>query len=93
MDWTFSRHALTRAVEMALDADEIRAALENPTRPIPSMGYPGASLLHTKRLVLAVYLEKRFVITIGWNTFDGQRWHRYDRDDIGMCRDPGEKKC
>lgn len=93
MDWTFSRHALSRAVDMALDAEEIRAALENPTRPLPSLKYPGAHLIHSDRLVFAVYLEPRYVITIIWNTFDGKRSYKHGRDnDIDLCRDPQPDK-
>lgn len=88
-DWTFSQHALSRAVDMALDPDEIKAALESPTRPLPSKNYEGCHLIHTERLTFAVDLERKLVITVGWNTFDGTRAYRYSRDDdIEFIRDP-----
>lgn len=88
-DWTFSHHALSRAVDMALDPEEIKAALERPTRPLPSRNYAGCHLIHTERLVFAVNLAERVVITILWNTFDGQRIYRPRREnDLEMCRDP-----
>jgi hypothetical protein len=87
-EWTFSRHALERAVDMAIDPEELREAIERPTRPLPSVKYPGCHLLHTERIVLCVNLKERVVITVVWNTFDGQRNVRFDRDDdIERCRD------
>lgn len=87
-EWSITRHALRRAVEMALDPDEIREALIHPTRPLPAPGDDGSHRIHTERIYLVVDLARRRVITIGWNSFDGKRIQRYDRDDISLCRDP-----
>jgi hypothetical protein len=86
-DWTWTHHALQRAVEMALDAEELRRALEQRTRPLPSRRYPGCHLIYTARIVLAVNLDDRAVITVLWNTWNGNDYRRFDRDDIEMCRD------
>lgn len=85
--WTFTRHALMRAVEMAIDASELRKALERPTRALPSEKYPGCHYIYTPRLVLCVDLAERVVITVIWNTWDGKRHSRFDRDDIELSRD------
>lgn len=88
--WTFTHHALSRAVDMALDPEELREAIERPTRPLPSMNYPGCHLIHTERIVLCVNLSECVVITVIWNTFDGARNVRFDREDIEdieRCRD------
>lgn len=90
MEWTFSQHALERAVDMALDPEEIKGALEKPTRPMPSRKYPGRHLIFSERLVFAVNLQDRVVITIGWNTFDGINTPRYTRsveEDLDRIRD------
>jgi hypothetical protein len=89
-NWTFTRHALERAVDMALDPDELRKVIERPTRPLPSFNYPGEHLIFGERIVLCVNLEKRIVITIVWNTSDGQTCRRLARDtpeELERCRD------
>ncbi|MFM9643157.1 hypothetical protein [Streptomyces turgidiscabies] len=87
-EWTFSHHALSRAVDMALDPEELRQAIERPVRPVESRAYPGAHLIHTDRIVLCVNLAAKVVITIVWNTFDGERLTRFDRNnDFDRCRD------
>lgn len=73
---------------MAIDPEELREAIERPTRAIESANYPECHLIHTERIVLCVDLRKRRVITIVWNTFDGARLNRFDRsNDIERCRD------
>lgn len=90
-DWTLSRHAIERALEMAVDPEEIREALECPDEePYPSDSYPGKHHLRSGRLMLAVNLDDKTVITIGWNTWDGKRVHRYNRtieEDLKRIRD------
>lgn len=87
-EWNFTHHALSRAVDMALDPEELREAIERPVRPVESMAYPGVHLIHTERIVLAVNLAARVVITVLWNTFDGRTLTRFDRNnDIERCRD------
>lgn len=90
-EWTFTHHALSRAVDMALDADELRAALAADVRPIPSARYPGRHMIHTERIILCVHLERRIVYTVIWNTWDGRTWRAHGRDgspeEIEMCRD------
>lgn len=91
-EWTFTHHALSRAVDMALDADELRAALAADVRPLPSpKQYPGRHMIHTDRIILCVDLERRIVHTVIWNTWDGRRWRAHGRngtpDEIAMCRD------
>lgn len=93
-EWTFTRHALSRAVDMALDADELRAALAADVRPLPSPErYPGRHMIHTERIILCVDLERRIVHTVIWNTWDGRTWRALGRngtpDEIEMCRDQG----
>lgn len=89
-EWTFSHHALSRAVDMALGPEEVRAAIESNNRPLPHGSRPGVHYLHTERITLTVNLSTREVITIQWNTFNGRgytRWVRDTPEDIERCRD------
>ena len=89
MEWSFSKHALRRAVDMALDPEEIRTALEHPTRPLPNPPNPQCHLIHTERLVFVVELKRRRVVTILRNTWDGKRLRPLDRsNDLDYVRDP-----
>lgn len=88
--WTFTKHAIERALEMALDAEEIRAALESPDRVRPSRKYEGCHNVFTKRLLIATKQAEKVVITIGWNTADGHGIRRYRRtltEDLARIRD------
>lgn len=96
-EWTFTHHALSRAVDMALDADELRAALAANVRPLPSpKQYPGRHMIHTERIILCVDLDQRIVYTVIWNTWDGRTWRTLGRngtpDEIEMCRDQDARK-
>lgn len=90
-EWRFSKHALERAVDMAIDPHELREAIECGTRPLRSVKYPESHLIYTQRLVLCVNLDQRLVITVLWNNWrDGQHFRRFTRDDeadIERCRD------
>lgn len=87
-EWTFTQHALSRAVDMAIDPEELREAIERPVRALPSTHYPGCHLIHTERLALAVNLIEKVVITVLWNTWNGRCVERFSRDDdLDRCRD------
>lgn len=68
--WTFSRHALMRAVEMAVDAEELRGVLLKPTRTVYSRKYKNAWVMSNGRISLCVNPEDKVVITVLWDTFD-----------------------
>lgn len=90
-EWQFSRHALERAVDMALGPEELREAIERPTKPLPSIKYPGCHCIYTERIVLCVNLVQRKVVTILWNNWEhGRFFQRFDREDpadLERCRD------
>jgi hypothetical protein len=88
--WTFTKHAIERAMEMCLDGDEIREALTNPPLVVASRKYHGCHNIVTKRLMIATSQPEKVVITIGWNSSDGQRIVRYSRtleQDLFRIRD------
>jgi hypothetical protein len=76
--WYLSNHAIERALDMALDAEEIRTALLRPDRLSPSVKYPGCENRVSGRILLATNPAERVVITIGWNL--PNPWDRYDRN-------------
>lgn len=69
-EWTFSRHAVERALDMALDADELRLALIHPeyTRhaPLTKPEYEGCRIHIRGRLSVVVDPASRVVITVIW---------------------------
>lgn len=71
-EWTFSYHALSRAVDMALDPEELRQVIDSPVRALPHGSRPGVHYIHGERITLTVNLETREVITVQWNTFNGR---------------------
>lgn len=69
-EWTFSRHATDRALDMALDADELRLALTHPdyTRdaPLTKPEYEGCKIHIRGRLSVVVNPALKRVITVIW---------------------------
>lgn len=88
--WTVSMHAVERALDMAVEADELRACILTPdyTRPSPPPYDKGSHRLHIRgRLAVAVDGANKRVITVMWY----QLWKdgaitRLD-DDESMWRD------
>lgn len=69
-EWKFSSHAVDRALDMALDADELRLALTRPdyVRPSPPTRpeYVGMKIHIRGRLAVAVNPSTKTVITVMW---------------------------
>lgn len=91
--WRFTYHALRRAVDMALDAEEIRAVLASPTRTTYSRKYKNCWVLSNGHIALAVDPTDKVVITVLWDTYSAEAgtltW-RFERgeevDDAEMKR-------
>ena len=69
-EWTFTPHSVDRALDMALDAEELRLALTRPEyiRPSPPTRprYSHCKMHIRGRLALAVDPTTKTVITIMW---------------------------
>lgn len=81
--WTFSSHALSRAVDMALDPEALTACITNPevvydqeTNP----AYFGHKVRVAGRVAMIVEPKAKRVVTVVWRG-DG------NRDDLELCRD------
>ncbi|MFD4474600.1 hypothetical protein ACFWPU_00585 [Streptomyces sp. NPDC058471] len=68
MDWSFSEHALGRALDMALDPEDIRQVLTHPDVKQPSgPGYPDhCQVWASNRIALVVSPDEQVVITCLW---------------------------
>jgi hypothetical protein len=68
VDWTFTRHALERALDMALDAYQIKVLLERPQVTQPSgANYPdGYEVWAHTRIAAVVIPVDRVVVTFLW---------------------------
>ncbi|OII61149.1 hypothetical protein BJP40_06380 [Streptomyces sp. CC53] len=66
--WKLSTHAVDRALDMALDPDEIRRTLADPAVTQPSgSGYPdNCEVWAAGRIALVVAPAERIVITCLW---------------------------
>lgn len=88
MTWySFSQHALTRAVDMAITAEELVATLETPARIyIGEDSYKGATLYERGKIALPVADDDGTVITVLWSR-NARAPRSWDRDDLGLSRD------
>lgn len=85
--WEMTRHAIKRALDMAVDGEAIRTALLNPegSRPSRNPECPDAELRWGGRLCLVVNPKQKRVITVMWNT--GYSMPRTEDDEL-WWRDP-----
>jgi hypothetical protein len=74
-DWTFSKHALSRAVDMAVDPHELTACIIKPeviydqeTNP----AYFGHKVRVAGRLALVVDPNDKHVVTVLWRSEEGR---------------------
>ena len=96
--WKFAWHALRRAVDMAVEADELREVLTRPKRTCHSRKYKNCWVMSNGRIALAVNPHEKVVITVLWDTFDADtnslayRFERGEVDDAELkrIRDKGE---
>jgi hypothetical protein len=70
----FSKHALSRALDMLLDPKEIVKCLERPVHVEPSRKVPGTDLYFRDRLAITVERDTGVVVTILWRT--DSHWRR-----------------
>jgi hypothetical protein len=93
-EFTASRHALSRALDMALDADEIALCLESPQRILRSGVKEDCIVYIRDRLAIPVNEETNVIVTFLWNRYDpatGKYEPRFERgDDMGFIRDNEE---
>lgn len=83
----FSRHALQRALEMAADADDIKAVLENPRHRVE---VPGGREMWTRgrvSLVMAPITGGFTVVTVLWATANAWATERVGSRDRGVGAD------
>lgn len=82
--WTFSKHALARAVDMAIGAEELTAVLRRPPRVWSDARAPDCRYLSNRRITLSVDIEAQQVISVLWYREPGlgSGDRRYDRSDF-----------
>ena len=67
-DFTFTKHALERILDMDLAPDEVRKCLEFPWRVHPSVQDEGRSLYYGDRITCVVRDDTLLVVTVVWRT-------------------------
>lgn len=70
-DFTFTRHALDRILDMQVDAETVRGALLGPEYVHPSPSYPHTDLYDYQDITLSVDRAMREVITVLWRWQEG----------------------
>lgn len=70
--FTLTPHAVERALDMALDPEEIRLCLTHPEYIRPSVKYPGRLNYRRGRITCGIEDRSKRVITIVWS--DPQGW-------------------
>lgn len=91
-DWKFTNHALRRAVDMAIDPDELRSVLTVPKTTTHSRKYNGCWLLKNGHICIAVNPDERVVITVLWDTYDADIGGLECRFERGEFADENEMK-
>jgi hypothetical protein len=86
-NWIFSKHALERALDMAIPAEELRRVLYRPAFTWPSVAYPGCIAHSNKRITLAIDPATHTVITVVWWRQQGERFERSVAEDLKRIRD------
>lgn len=82
--FALTKHAIERALDMTLNPDEVRRAVENPTRT--EYGRDGRELRTAGRITVVFNPDARVVITILWRyeatrKTDVRRADHYGRED------------
>lgn len=70
-DWRFSKHALERALDMAIPAKELRDTLRHPRIELPSTNVEHVVHKANGRINLVCDTVTRTVITILWDRSQG----------------------
>lgn len=70
-DFTFTKHALERILDMQVDAETVRAALLEPEYVHPSPTYRHTDLYDYQDITLSVDRAVREVITVLWRWQEG----------------------
>lgn len=83
LDWAWTHHALSRAVDMAVDPGDLRLTLLAPARVYPTRD--GRSVYQRGRIALVVDVPDARVVTCIWNNAGNKT--RWRRDDLALCRD------
>lgn len=88
--WTFSHHAISRALDMAVPAEELRDIIATPADVFQQSAYrdDGYEIRTNRRVALAVNPESRRVITVMWYRKRGEyRFTRSLDEDLKRIRD------
>ncbi len=95
-EFTFTPHALSRILDMAFTAEDVRNCLERPEKTVPSRehekhNYQVVYYCHGK-LTLAVRFDTKLILTALWNRIrpDGSWEPRYQRtvqEDLNKIRE------
>lgn len=67
-DYTFTKHATERMLDMQLDPREVQSALESPESVTPCVKYPACDLYDYGRITLSVDRAVKEVVTVLWRT-------------------------
>lgn len=89
MEFSFSQHALSRAIDMALDMDEIILCLNSPESTTPDrMGEETGCVYYARdRITCVVDFKVKHVVTIVWKRGDrlrkgyGPQTVRFNREE------------
>jgi hypothetical protein len=78
-DWTVTRHAIDRALDMAVTGESIRKAVLEPEGTWQGAD-PNRELRWHGRVCVAVDKTRKSVVTVMWNT--GGKMSREDDDEL-----------
>ena len=70
-DYTFTKHATERILDMALDPREVQLALQSPDEVKQCTKYPACDLYDHGRITLSVDRSMKQVVTVLWRTQRG----------------------
>jgi hypothetical protein len=81
-DFTLSKHAIERILDMGIDPSMIRECLTNPTTVQPSRLNPGHQNLRRGQITCGVAPDNT-VVTVVWSKQSGWRKDLLDRGSYG----------
>lgn len=67
-EFSFSRHATARILDMQLDAREVRLTLQSPEAVVQSTKYPQCDMYRRGRITISVERASKHVATVLWTS-------------------------